>query len=378
VKLLLLLMMLGDLNVMDFGAVGGQGATDDTAAIQLALDTARQMVRIQQPAGGSYQGGQPTVFFPAGRYHITSQLNIPSGYACLRGEDAMIIQDNPTANILNFTGCYRNRITGLHFLGGKRQLNFANANIDTTKLTVRDCTFQGWSETAIVAEATVGDLHLSASLLIENCVWDGGSGLLTRCDFTRVRDSVVLFRGPTITDGSKWGKSLHANGQTILTGCVMTPSLPQVTDGAVTRNANVYWFDNAGSFISEQTRWGGEGGGAPIVRHISGPNLVNPWRGQAVVFRDCQTNCGKDADPFAGIITLDGGLPQSIQVSGCNGLVSGTIPLIRSAAGYDLQAAVDSITASALTSLPMYSITFRANQFVSAPGVPAPLLRFVK
>jgi hypothetical protein len=54
-----------ELNVRAFGAKG-DGGTDDTAAIQKALDTAE-----------SRHGGR--VFLPAGKYHVAGHLSIPPG-----------------------------------------------------------------------------------------------------------------------------------------------------------------------------------------------------------------------------------------------------------------------------------------------------------
>lgn len=367
------------INVKDFGATG-DGMTDDTAAIQSAADMAKTGLRVHQPAGGSTQGGQPVVYFPAGKYKISAPI-VFGGFACVTGENAVVLQSSAVdvftfvpASPTALSGCYRNSISGMAFYGGTRQLVFANGNVDLTSLAVSDCTFQGWSDVAVSCEGTTGDLHMSASLTLDHCIWDGGHGLLTRCDYTEVKNSVVLFRGATITDGTKWARSLWKNGTLRINGSVMTPSLPQISG----RNANVYWVENAGSFVANATRFGGEGGGAPIVRHITGPNLVNPWRGQLVSIENCQANCGKDADTAAGIVTLDGGLPQCIRITGCNGLVSGSIPVVRVAPAYDLQAAVNSITSTAATSAAMYSVTIKGNQFYTPQPIPGPLVPFVK
>ena len=55
-------------SVKDFGATGN-GTTDDTAAIQAAINAA-----LSQPITS---GGAGSVFFPAGAYKVTSTINIP-------------------------------------------------------------------------------------------------------------------------------------------------------------------------------------------------------------------------------------------------------------------------------------------------------------
>lgn len=63
-------------NVRDYGAVG-DGVTDDTAAIVAAIAAANSV------AGSLVLGG--AVYFPAGKYNVTSSIAIPS-YTTLRGD----------------------------------------------------------------------------------------------------------------------------------------------------------------------------------------------------------------------------------------------------------------------------------------------------
>jgi hypothetical protein len=73
----------GLFNVLDFGATG-DGVTDDTAAIQAALD-----------ACGTSGG---IVYFPAGTYIITAPLLIPAGSITIRGADKSRTQIRKTTN----------------------------------------------------------------------------------------------------------------------------------------------------------------------------------------------------------------------------------------------------------------------------------------
>lgn len=74
-------------SVKDFGAVG-DGVTDDTAAIQAAIDS---------------QAGFLSVYFPAGVYKVTSQITISDDRVMLYGDGvATRILFNPTANAVCF------------------------------------------------------------------------------------------------------------------------------------------------------------------------------------------------------------------------------------------------------------------------------------
>lgn len=60
------------------------------------------------------------------------------------------------------------------------------------------------------------------------------------------------------------------------------------------------------------------------------------------------------------------------------GVIGDGIPVVRVAPGYDLQAAVNSITATAGPSAGMYSVTIKGNQFYTPQPIPGPLTPFVK
>lgn len=135
------------LSVKDFGAVG-DGVTDDTAAIQAALDAA-QALKIG------------VVRVPSGKYKITSALTMPD-YVVLEGEGHgfwdVIFHNRPktwegTTLLFAGTGVRSTSaygITGMYYGGGRRQsptvpgtyfslTSFMNANASgTTRATKRE------------------------------------------------------------------------------------------------------------------------------------------------------------------------------------------------------------------------------------------------
>lgn len=79
-------------NVMDYGATGN-GTTDDSSAIRLALDY----------IGGLINGG--TVYFPPGTYYVASKIFIPqTPYLCLRGSGAILLGQGKGTGIIFETG----------------------------------------------------------------------------------------------------------------------------------------------------------------------------------------------------------------------------------------------------------------------------------
>lgn len=386
VGLVLLAQTCFGADVKQFGAIG-DGVADDTAAIQAAADDCKAKLRAIQPTGGSYQGSSPELFFHSGKYRVSASISL-SPYQSVRGEDAILVQADPASSILRFDSGYQNRIVGMQFVGGSRQVTFANANIDSSFLTFRDCSFQGWQEYAVFAEGTVSDLHLSATLSFDRCRWDGGRGIYTHCDTTQVSDCEVHFRGSTITEGTAWitnkgtqlANGTYSRGGTVgLSNITFVPSAPIVPkdDWSAPKTVNAYWIENGGSIVCNRVRFGGEGAGVPIVNHVAPITLTYPYAGAKVILDACQISCGQDADATSAVLTIRNGFPQCFRMTACNGLISTTIPIIRVAPNYNLAADVQKLTVYK-TATAMYSITIKGNQIYATQPIPTPLQQFVQ
>src|SRR6266511_2059935 len=93
-------------NVKDFGAVG-DGRNDDTAAIQAAFDAA--FGTTASPHGSSGQYSNRPVYFPAGRYRITSALllrSVQGGLIFGAGiQDTTIYNSTTGGTALRTNGC---------------------------------------------------------------------------------------------------------------------------------------------------------------------------------------------------------------------------------------------------------------------------------
>ena len=88
---------INEVSVKDFGAKG-DGTTDDTAAIQAAIDYAETKVISTFRSGA-------TVYFPAGTYVVSSGLTIDTGNVGIAGDGisaSVIIADSPSFNVLSF------------------------------------------------------------------------------------------------------------------------------------------------------------------------------------------------------------------------------------------------------------------------------------
>jgi Pectate lyase superfamily protein len=169
-------------NVKDFGA-GGNGSTDDTAAIQAAFDT------------------RGVIFFPPGRYRVSQPISFASGtqhssirvfghHAFVSGNFPGYVFDRPSSSatgtdsgeliffeglsIMNGGGggCIRlssSIVGGVHkcSLVGFRPLTLVNM----LSVSVRDCRFQ--SMPGAVRAGAIGAFVWAQQCVIDNCDFNG-------------------------------------------------------------------------------------------------------------------------------------------------------------------------------------------------------------
>lgn len=137
--------LLSSIDVKAFGAKG-DGKTDDTDAIQKALNEAgrgsvnKRLHFSKGWYGGRNESSAPEIVFPSGTYLVSRTLVGPR-YMFLRGEGSVEIrQASPELDLLYQPGV-RGRIENLAFRGGAVQLQFWTNNVDASKFVVEGCRF---------------------------------------------------------------------------------------------------------------------------------------------------------------------------------------------------------------------------------------------
>jgi len=228
-------------NVLDFGAVG-DGVTDDTAAIQAALNAAPVL------------GGK--IIFPVGTYKVTSTLILPSKsssrlkpiYIC--GDSSSIAPEN-CGSVIIFTG------TNIPLFQGR---GVTGTDVTRGILGFRDIQLYGGytTGTSSTNTSTAINLYDPTGLQMKNVLIDGfkyglkieGYFYYSRIDYCRFRSCDY---GVYITSG-------YVNG-TSFTNCSFSTfdTNAMYFNGAIGEAAFISqcWFENAASdqiFISSTAR----------------------------------------------------------------------------------------------------------------------------
>lgn len=154
-------------SVKDFGAVG-DGVTDDTAAIQAAVDYAASI-------------GRGAVRIPAGWYKTTAAINVMSGSIAILGDGCSVVAilpTNPTAHTFKFGGTtFDSSISALRILYTGSTTPTSGAGVyqtgGTAVITVRDVRIENTYNGIECENASVAGVVLIDTAQIANYVNDG-------------------------------------------------------------------------------------------------------------------------------------------------------------------------------------------------------------
>jgi hypothetical protein len=198
-------------SVKDFGAVG-DGVTDDTAAIQAAIDS-----------------GAKEIIIPSGTYALGSYVNVASKTdLTIRGTGSPVLfqpSGKTTSNAFNvsffrFTSCTNVTMTGLKVDGNRAayatvNTYFANADnfrvfwiVGCTNVAVQDCIFEAWQGVVVKVIA----LGASGGATIPAIRADAA---LPGCDGLKVIGNTFSYCGTPIQVNPSTSYNIYVQNNTI-------------------------------------------------------------------------------------------------------------------------------------------------------------------
>jgi hypothetical protein len=322
-------------SVNDFGAVG-DGATDDTAAIQAALNSAKQI----------HFGGSEKI------YLVNATLTISSSNISLFGGATITLAENANCNIMSIMGNVSNvDICGLVFDGnGANQSGGASSeaingitlgnNVDSmtfTECVIRNCGNQNAASNNINTEATYGKgsgiVRLSGgavnatNIKFVRCKFEGlhagiairGSGrdlLVDSCRFDRCGMNSVLTRTgmsnvvvKNCIDNNTRGMECWSDGAKLVNNKI-TNSHRHGISGGVT-NAYIAGNEIIGSFAG--SLYAIEIGLSNNCRVVN--NRIDGWIGTSVITATDEANsasrCVIEGNVITNCVTTNGGITHT-------------------------------------------------------------------
>lgn len=312
-------MTTGMLDVTAFGAQG-DGAHDNTTAIQCAIDAARD-------AGG---GG---VWFPAGRY-LSSTLKLypyvglfaaPTWSYHHHGGSQLILNDPSARCLIDITAAYGGRVSGLGISGAKLGEGICGIYSDGTQHTQEDTFFLEHCRLAhFTGDAVRLDSVFAFTLRDSMLIFNDGDGL----SFTHwdgwVHDCIFNNNGGYGIHGRPWNGSITIHGNRIEWNVKGGICLGHGSHYQITGN----YFDRSGGPAIHLH------GGEPVDRAygrsstfaITG-NLFN--RSGAKVSADAPENCHVLLDFVAGVTLTGNAMMTGVDDSGA-GQLSPTFGIVAS------------------------------------------------
>lgn len=305
------------LSVRDFGA-RGDGQTDDTAAIQAAIDAARD-------AGG---GG---VWFPAGRY-LSSTLKLhayvglfaaPTWSYHHHGGTQLVLADPQAKCLLDLSAAYGSRVSGLGISGEKLGQGIHGIYLDGTlhnqedTIFIEDCRISLFTGDAIRLDSIFG-------FTLRDCmiIFNDGDGLSFSHYDGWVHDCIFNNNGGYGIHGRPWNGSVTVIGNRIEWNdkggiCLGHGGTFNINNNYIDRSGGPGIYLHSGEAVD---RASGPASGFTIMGNVI-------YRSGAKTPAEAQENCHILLDFVAGVTLTGNVMKVGVNDSG-EGLLSPTYGIV--------------------------------------------------
>ncbi|MEE6186759.1 glycosyl hydrolase family 28-related protein [Niabella digestorum] len=304
-------------SVKDFGAKG-DGKTDDTRAIQNAIDYVQKsgFSMNQIPGSGAksiYFGAVRNLFFPAGIYIISEPLKV-GRYVQFFGEKAVLTPQKGKVNRINGIEAFgwQVQIEGLQFIGFKTAIVINNDNVNIGKVLISNCDFiKNLSSIDLSAQSTI-------TIIRENRFVDNESVL-----YIHSGDKVIMSENwvePGTLKGNQPAPIVNRGTLHFLNN-LMVPKPPQ--SGTV----EPAWINNYKSVYVSGIRQGGEPGSMTLINNFAAADTKYPIVPNTVIIRDseCYGIYGGKAPNYAPAVIRVFEIPNQIVIDGIRGMTDAKV-----------------------------------------------------
>ena len=302
------------LSVKDYGAKG-DGITDDTKAVQQALEKAAiDQVSFQGIAGvydktPIYAGGSKIVFFPQGHYRISKSLQLMASYVHIIGEKAILSPtlERKSKSVGIIGNIWQAHIEGMQLMGFDTAMIINNHSIETGKILIEDCDFVG-NKVALQVISYGAMCIIRENRFVEN-------------------QKVALLAGDKVDMSNNWISSGLLQGRQdaqIIANTVLhfdknllvpTHPAPGATEPA--------WINNYREVIINGVRQGGEAGSFTLVNNFA-RFMIKPFWPNCVIIKEseCYAVYGNGKDDFqpAALRLIE--VPNMIVLEDLRGFIS--------------------------------------------------------
>jgi hypothetical protein len=264
--------MEGFYSVKSYLAVG-DGSTDDTEAIQDAIDAAAAVLMAGNSgiygSGAISSGTQPMIYFPPGVYRVTASLTLPS-YVRVFADQAIIVAATDDFDVFTTVG-YNAMIDGIAFRRGRTALKVDTNDAAASIIKINNCEFIEQQGPAIETSSD----SITTTLEIQGCKFYQATTTsnvlkVNSCDNLILRDS--------------WVTSASTLAFRVLGGTVTLQNVD-----CTPLNTTGRWLSaEGGNLLANACRFGDENGGGKITLKCStGPHADGISH---VAIRDCEIN----------------------------------------------------------------------------------------
>lgn len=269
-------------SVKDFGAKG-DGVTDDTKAIQDALDYVALQYRGEVAQESGYiRFSYPVLFFPDGIYR-TGKVTPPRRIH-LKADGRAVIQ-SLTGTKDAFDGFFMDAITthvlieGLTFLFQDTVFRLQTNNADQSFITFRNCTF---AKVNLFIDMVSYSASRSTIFNMVGCNASYGVKTIAKlyADKANFKDNWFNHSEDSIL--------IYVDSLARFENNIYVPTRPGINKAWIEFSGT----DHARALSFENERFSGEGGSCPIVvvRDVNMGNTTGAYRNQGITFSNCQIN----------------------------------------------------------------------------------------